>query len=95
MILAPGLSRDEAVALAEDIRAALGILNITYEGAALPTVTISAGVASYAVGASAQSMMRAADTALYKAKNGGRDRVVAAEDASAEKAAPKRSSAAS
>lgn len=95
VILAPGLSRDEAVALAEDIRAALGILNITYEGAALPTVTISAGVASYAVGASAQSMMRAADTALYKAKNGGRDRVVAAEDASAEKAAPQRSSAAS
>jgi diguanylate cyclase (GGDEF)-like protein len=42
-------------------------------------ITVSAGVATFPLhGASSAALIRAADEALYRAKDAGRDRVVAA-----------------
>ena len=78
VILCPGLSHPDALALGEDIRSALALLSLRYEGKSLPEVTVSAGVSSYMAGATAQALLRAADAALYEAKANGRNRVVSA-----------------
>jgi diguanylate cyclase (GGDEF)-like protein/PAS domain S-box-containing protein len=47
-----------------------------YRGQELPGITVSAGLAQYPVhGTSAEELLRAADEALYAAKNAGRDRI--------------------
>ncbi len=50
-----------------------------YESRVLGQITLSLGVASFPQhGSSAQSLLQAADSALYEAKHGGRDRVAVA-----------------
>lgn len=71
-VLMPGLGRDEARALAERIRGALADLPM----GRLPAITASFGVASLAPDESGESLFARADAALYRAKDGGRDRVV-------------------
>jgi diguanylate cyclase (GGDEF)-like protein len=47
-----------------------------YRGRTLPGIAVSAGIAQYPVhGNSAEALLRAADEAMYAAKNAGRDRI--------------------
>lgn len=62
--------------LAERIRAAIETHAFIYEGKRMP-VTTSMGIAELTSGIeSAQTLLKAADKALYSAKQGGRNRVV-------------------
>jgi diguanylate cyclase (GGDEF)-like protein len=73
--LLPDTSADEALTVAERLRGAVGAA-----AAALGTsVTVSIGIAEGpAGGPEAHSLLDAADRALYRAKEGGRDRVTLA-----------------
>lgn len=75
-VLLPGASRVEAHELADQLREAIAATQVRYLDKVLPPVTLSAGVASWpADGPDAASVLRRADTALYLAKDGGRNRV--------------------
>lgn len=66
---------------AEQIRMGTRLLSIHYRGQRLPSVTVSLGVAMFPQdGANGGDVLRAADSALYRAKAAGRDRVVLAAD---------------
>ena len=64
---------------AEHLRTAVKTLHVTHRGQLLNALTMSVGVASFPEHAStAETLLRAADSALYRAKHEGRDRVVLA-----------------
>lgn len=79
VIILPACQQDDAVARAQ--RLCNGVreqLRIAYQNEVL-SVTISIGVASCpAHGPNIDNVIKAADTALYEAKHGGRDRVAVA-----------------
>ncbi|MCM2323232.1 MAG: GGDEF domain-containing protein [Oligoflexia bacterium] len=78
VVLLSNMNAKAAQELAERIRAAVEMHPFIYEGKRLP-VNISMGVAELASGIeSAQTLLKAADKALYAAKQGGRNRVVVA-----------------
>lgn len=77
LLILPGLSQDGAVAMLQACRAELPA---ACGRVGLPVFTFSAGVASAPNGDPTQQM-RAADAALYQAKQSGRDRVLCAGDA--------------
>jgi diguanylate cyclase (GGDEF)-like protein len=61
---------------AEDLREKVKRLNVRYEDKSLGELTISLGVAVFPEhGSSAEALIKGVDAALYRAKNGGRDRV--------------------
>jgi diguanylate cyclase (GGDEF)-like protein len=69
-----------AVARAEKLRAVVKESSLTLDGKTLPGPTASFGVATFPLhGATLAEVMKAADQALYRAKQEGRDRVCAAE----------------
>jgi diguanylate cyclase (GGDEF)-like protein/PAS domain S-box-containing protein len=84
--LLPETDAASAVAVAE--RARHTIADDPFELAG--TVTISAGVCSLEDGADAEALLRLADTALYRAKNGGRNATVRYTDQADAGAAPGR-----
>ena len=78
-LLMPGADTAAAMAGTERARLAVGERPIRVGEVSIP-VTISAGVAAFGVnGSDWESLLRSADAALYEAKRGGRNRVVAAQ----------------
>ncbi len=74
----PGADEAGALHLADRIRSAVQRGEVVFEGARL-SVTISLGAALWPVdGSDEETLLGAADRALYAAKQGGRNRVVAA-----------------
>lgn len=64
---------------AEQVREEIKHLDVPYRGHTLPSLSLSLGVAVYPDhGTTAASLLRTADTALYRAKSDGRDRLVVA-----------------
>jgi diguanylate cyclase (GGDEF)-like protein len=76
LVVVPGCNLELAARVAERIRAAIGADEVdTAEGRI--SLTISLGVSAFepAIGADADTLIRAADRALYRAKDLGRNRV--------------------
>lgn len=82
LLILPSAGLDIASQRAETIRRRVeDQLRLIWEGRRLPKVTISLGVASYpAHGRTADEVVSAADQALYRAKEGGRNRVETADE---------------
>jgi diguanylate cyclase (GGDEF)-like protein/PAS domain S-box-containing protein len=77
VIILPETSLDNARQRAEQLRQGVKSLNIYFRGHSLDTVTLSLGVSVYpGHGMTAETLLRTADAALYRAKAEGRDRVV-------------------
>jgi diguanylate cyclase (GGDEF)-like protein len=74
VILLPRTSLETAMQIAETIRAA--VARITIPG--LPRFTVSIGVARHNQGESIDELFKRVDDALYRAKNDGRNKVLAA-----------------
>jgi diguanylate cyclase (GGDEF)-like protein len=80
--LLPDTKLKGALALAESCRRAVEELAVVHEDSlAAPVVTVSLGAAAMIPdeGQTPQDLIQAADQALYRAKDGGRNRVEAAE----------------
>ncbi|MGY4302993.1 diguanylate cyclase (GGDEF)-like protein [Bradyrhizobium sp. USDA 4369] len=76
VVLLPNCTIEEAALRAEELRARVEALNISYGDGMLPRVTISVGVAAYPeAGIDLPEILRVADGALYRAKQRGRNRV--------------------
>jgi diguanylate cyclase (GGDEF)-like protein len=77
LVILPRIPLDECGKRAEKLREAIKRLEVQHSGKPLPTITFSVGVAAYPDhGSNIDELLRVADTALYKAKAQGRDRVV-------------------
>jgi diguanylate cyclase len=72
-IIFPNTPMSEASQLAEELRAAVAQRKFNFEGTELQ-VTVSAGLAMLEPADSIESLTRRADSALYAAKEGGRNR---------------------
>jgi diguanylate cyclase (GGDEF)-like protein/PAS domain S-box-containing protein len=72
-----GATKEITTTRAEIVRAAIEEHEFLYKGKTLASVTASLGVAAYPEeGVSATTLLKAADTALYLAKESGRNKVV-------------------
>lgn len=74
VLLLPGLALDAALGLCGRMREAVVESDLSDVARGLP-VTVSIGVAEAGADPSLEALMEAADVALYRAKNGGRNRV--------------------
>jgi diguanylate cyclase (GGDEF)-like protein len=77
MVVAPETPLGVAVSVAERLREQVARAAVPATGSEEAHVTVSAGVASYLPGSTGESLLAAADAALYRAKSLGRDRVEA------------------
>jgi diguanylate cyclase (GGDEF)-like protein/PAS domain S-box-containing protein len=75
-----GASIDAAQKRAEGLREQLRLLQVQHAGQLLGSITVSIGVAAFPThGSNAETLLKAADEALYRAKKEGRDRIVVAQ----------------
>jgi diguanylate cyclase (GGDEF)-like protein len=75
-VLLPGIKVEEALAIADRVRCSVsGSTGASSDSLIQIPVKISLGVAEIGDGGTYESLLRAADDALYRAKNAGRDRV--------------------
>jgi diguanylate cyclase (GGDEF)-like protein len=75
-ILLPETARDDAVLVAERMRRSLNAVPLAVSDAQSLLVAASFGVAELEPGQSGDELLRAADSALYRAKGEGKNRVV-------------------
>ncbi len=76
MLILPDNTPEDAMTRAETLRQAVEAVSVRYGEKSLPRITISVGVSHYpAHGTMPQDLMRAADDALYSAKDKGRNQV--------------------
>jgi len=79
VVVLEGATRDDAVRVADEIRAAVAERPVRGDDGALLPVSVSAGCAALDEGEpGGEQLLRTADVALFMAKRAGRDRVVAA-----------------
>jgi diguanylate cyclase (GGDEF)-like protein/PAS domain S-box-containing protein len=77
LIILPETSPEDTVKRAEALREEIKKLEMVFQGQILGIITMSMGIAAYPQnGVRMDELLRVADTALYKAKQEGRDRVV-------------------
>jgi len=82
VLILPEATADAARHRAEDLRSAAKGLEVKHDERPLGQVTVSLGVAVYPNhGVTSDQLLAAADSALYEAKEAGRDRVVVVEQA--------------
>ncbi len=82
IVLLPGRTLTEAAARALELLDAVRALRLTHDNRSLGRITASLGLAQFPLhGSAATELIAAADSALYRAKQGGRDRLVTAADA--------------
>ena len=80
LVVLPGADKETARARAEEIRKSVKEMLVYHLGKPLAKCTVSIGVAAYPENeTSIERLLKLSDDALYRAKNEGRDRVVAAE----------------
>lgn len=80
VLILPGAAIEDTYKRAEQLRAEIKQLVITHNNQVLPGITISAGIAVFPLhGITSETLMQAADQALYRAKFAGRDQVIVAE----------------
>jgi diguanylate cyclase (GGDEF)-like protein len=80
LVILPEATLAQTMRRAETHRQNFGTVRILYAGGSIQPPTLSIGVAAYPEhGTTAEALLRAADQALYAAKEAGRGRVVAAE----------------
>jgi diguanylate cyclase (GGDEF)-like protein len=80
LLVFPTMGSEAAYERAEMLREAIKTIVISSEGRRVDQITVSAGVATYpGAGLEAESLIAAADRALYEAKRSGRDRVILAD----------------
>lgn len=77
ILLLPGCGPEDGARIAERIRAAQDASGIAWNGQRLH-VTVSAGVTAWRSGDRLEDLVHRADQALYRAKEGGRNRVAVA-----------------
>jgi diguanylate cyclase (GGDEF)-like protein len=76
-VILPETSREVAQKRSSELFEAIKQLSVQHQGQLLPSVSLSIGVAMYGEqGTTPDSLLRAADSALYLAKKRGRDQVV-------------------
>ncbi|MBU8542385.1 MULTISPECIES: PleD family two-component system response regulator [Roseomonadaceae] len=77
LVVMSGAATEDGMLVAERLRTAIANVPILAEGVPL-SITMSIGVAAGGIGALADDVLSAADAALYRGKNNGRNRVEAA-----------------
>jgi diguanylate cyclase len=75
MLVLPDIDLEGALAAAEGLRLAISDTEVSVDGERIP-ITVSAGAAAWS-GESAPALIERADSALYDAKEAGRNRVQA------------------
>lgn len=86
LLVMPDIAFDDAVQRAKALHEKVSKIHLRYGGTALTQVTISVGLAMYPKhGKNIQNLIAAADTALYQAKNTGRNKTVVYDSRHAEK----------
>ncbi|MCX4027732.1 GGDEF domain-containing protein [Endozoicomonas sp. SM1973] len=79
-VLLPFCTEEHAIQTAERIREAVSKIKVTIDNQNQISRTISLGVASLQQGENCDSLYRRADTALYEAKNSGRNKAIVSSD---------------